>query len=60
MSSVKYDNKFVCNKCGGQNKIKVKDTIGNITTECETTCSTCGFEDYWSTGWFSSSSELKD
>jgi predicted RNA-binding Zn-ribbon protein involved in translation (DUF1610 family) len=50
-----YDSPFSCNKCGEENICTVKDSIDrNVVTEYETTCTACGFEDYWVTGFFES------
>ena len=44
-----------CNKCGKVNKVEVTDQIDHIVTECDTTCNTCGFKDFWALGHFESS-----
>lgn len=50
-----YHEPSSCNRCGGCNEIKIKDSIDHIMCEAETTCQSCGFEDYWSYGFFQSS-----
>lgn len=49
-----YDSYLSCNKCSGVNEIRIKDSEENIICECETTCKSCGFTDYWSYGFFES------
>lgn len=50
------DDQYTCQKCGGVNRITVKDRMeawgSLIETECETTCSKCGHSNYWAYGYY--------
>jgi hypothetical protein len=48
----KYDDKYVCPKCGGLNTVIVKDSINHDVCECETVCTHCKHNDYWAYGWY--------
>ena len=48
-----------CNACGGDNEVKVKDTINYHICEAETVCSDCGHQDYWAYGFFESSQDIE-
>ena len=55
----KYHVKESCNKCKGKNQLTGKQYLdGGVICEAETKCEACGFEDYWSYGFFESSSEM--
>ena len=54
-----YHCKESCNKCTGENKIKIIDTDEGFISECETICKKCGHKDYWANGFFQSSSEME-
>lgn len=61
MVDVLYDSMRSCNRCGAnKNKILIKDSIESIICECETTCTVCGFEDYWAYGFFESGQDGYD
>ena len=62
-TKIEYHVKDTCNKCGSRNQITVKGKENQITVkdqengviyECETTCISCGFRDYWAHGFFQS------
>jgi len=56
----KYDSPHTCNKCGKQtNEIKVTDSLNGYMHECKTTCTNCGFKDYWAHGFFESGQEMQ-
>jgi len=55
-----YHEPSTCNRCGGATTIRIKDHIEGTMCEAETTCRSCGFEDYWSYGFFQSSQEGYD
>lgn len=57
MIKIKHDNKYICNKCGGKNDVAIGDMIEGHITECLTKCKQCGFEDYWTYGFFESSAD---
>jgi hypothetical protein len=48
-----------CNKCAGPNKLVKTHTYGGFIEEAETVCESCGFNDYWSYGFFDSSSVME-
>lgn len=49
-----YDKMRSCNNCSCKNDIKVVALDGYVTCEAETTCTNCGFKDYWAYGFFES------
>lgn len=52
---VYYDDYYSCNSCGSlnnTNKIIYEDYY--LVCEVDTTCSVCGFNDYWAYGFFES------
>lgn len=49
-----YQNKRSCNKCGGNNELLKAIIDDGIIYEVETKCKDCGFQDYWSHGFFES------
>lgn len=46
-----------CNKCGGDNRTFVTDSLEGHACEYDTHCIDCGFHDSWAYGFFSSGSE---
>lgn len=52
LNEVKYDNKFECRNCGGENDIVKTVNEEFILLECETFCKTCLTHDYWAYGYF--------
>ena len=54
-----FHRKESCNKCTGENEIKIIDTDDGHISECETVCRNCGHRDYWAHGYFQSGSEMK-
>jgi len=48
----KYDNKDKCCQCGGENDLSNFTTDGGHVSECDCKCTKCGFEVYWSYGFF--------
>ena len=59
MGSVKYHCYDSCNFCGGHNDYKVTDSLEGRIMECKTKCDECGFEDYWTHGFFESGQEIE-
>jgi hypothetical protein len=56
---VEYHIKYSCNKCTfGVNALEIRDSEEGLISECKTKCRDCGFEDYWSHGFFKSGSEM--
>ncbi|QOC54767.1 hypothetical protein [Aeromonas phage T7-Ah] len=53
--STQYDCPHSCNRCGGENIVKSDPFPPYGSGETETKCCKCGFEDYWSFGFFMSS-----
>ena len=47
-----YQDKRSCNKCGGNNELLKAIVDDGIIYEVETNCKDCGFDDYWSHGFF--------
>lgn len=52
IKTISYQEKVVCNSCKGENEILQSVVSGGLVYECETRCKVCGFEDYWSHGFF--------
>lgn len=52
--SDEYHDKGSCNKCGKNNTVISIVSENYVIEECETQCSSCGFKDYWSYGYFES------
>lgn len=55
-----YAKATSCNKCGGNNELLKAIIDDGIIYEVETKCKDCGFEDYWSHGFFESRQEGLD
>lgn len=51
---LKYQNYNHCPQCRGRNEVEIKDTVNLYVAECKTTCTQCGFSDYWAHGFFES------
>lgn len=49
-----YDDLRRCPICNGINKVKVTDSLDNITLEAETECSKCNDKNFWAHGFFMS------
>lgn len=50
--STKYHSYGSCPKCGGDNEVSVVGTVESHVSECETVCTVCGYQGYWSFGFF--------
>lgn len=49
-----YQDKNSCNNCGGNNTLLDAIIHDNVIYEVTTNCKDCGFDDYWSHGFFHS------
>jgi hypothetical protein len=49
-----YDCPDSCNKCKGYNEYILPSYEGQTLIETSTKCQQCGFEDYWTYGYFES------
>lgn len=47
-----YQDKTSCNNCGGNNTLLDAIIHDNVIYEVTTNCKDCGFDDYWSHGFF--------
>lgn len=56
--SAHYDDKEVCQDCGGSNTFTNCHTDGDHLSEVDTECSVCGRKDYWAYGFFLSEPPL--
>lgn len=56
--TTKYDNKYTCQACGGNNKLGKFYTDGGHVSETETICTVCGEEGYWAYGFFEREPQL--
>lgn len=59
MSATQYHVLESCNKCTGVNDVEMVDTIVGDICEARTSCTVCGFTDYWAYGWFESGSKME-
>lgn len=48
----KYDNKYLCKECQGENEILITATDGGYISECDTICKECKQKDYWAYGFY--------
>lgn len=58
-NKTEYNNPSSCNKCRGENDIYSEVYEQGLMYECMTKCLECGFEDYWSHGFYESGAEME-